>query len=106
MPPPSRQIGERNRRLERACFTSPRERKISISRSRQVSSVLSFAARSEAEVVPPPTLTRLSDSRMPCVGTGARLELRVREFTPIQAISDDRRPYSIFGQRFITTLIP
>src|SRR6201999_4574192 len=73
---------------------------------RQVASVLFFAARSEAVVDPPPTLTRLSDNRMPCVGIGARLELSVRELTPIQAISDDSRPYSIFGQRFITTLIP
>ena len=30
----------------------------------------------------------------------------VRVLTPIQAISDDSRPYSIFGQRFITTLMP
>ena len=43
---------------------------------------------------------------MPCVGAGARLELSVRELTPIQEISEDRRPYSILGQRFITTLIP
>ena len=26
--------------------------------------------------------------------------------TPIQEISEDRRPYSIFGQRFMTTLMP
>jgi len=36
----------------------------------------------------------------------ARFELSVREFTPIQEISEDRRPYSILGQRSITTLIP
>ena len=30
----------------------------------------------------------------------------MRELTPIQPISDDSRPYSIFGQRFITTLRP
>jgi uncharacterized protein (TIGR00369 family) len=30
----------------------------------------------------------------------------VRVLTPIHAISDDSRPYSIFGQRFITTLRP
>src|SRR5262249_13562282 len=84
----------------------PRGQNDLVSQSRQVSSVLSLVARSEADVEPPPTLTRLSDSRMPCVGIGARLELSVRELTPIQAISDDRRPYSIFGQRFITTLIP
>ena len=36
----------------------------------------------------------------------ARLEDSVRELTPIQEISDDRRPYSIFGQRFITTFRP
>jgi len=72
----------------------------------QVRSFLFFAARSEAAVSPPPTLIRLSDSRMPWVGIGARFELRVRELTPIQEISEDSRPYSIFGQRFITTLIP
>src|SRR3954449_1102124 len=69
-------------------------------------SLLFFAARSEAAVWPPPTLIRLSDSRMPCVGIGARFELSVRELTPIHEISDDSRPYSIFGQRFITTLRP
>src|ERR1700675_3982830 len=36
----------------------------------------------------------------------ARFEESVREFTPIHEISDDRRPYSILGQRFITTLRP
>src|SRR5579872_402375 len=72
----------------------------------QVRSVLFFEARSAAAVVPPPTLVRPSDSRMPWVGIGARLELKVREFTPIQEISDDSRPYSIFGQRFITTFMP
>ena len=36
----------------------------------------------------------------------ARRELMVRVFTPIQAISDESRPYSIFGQRFITTFMP
>src|ERR1700722_12515515 len=36
----------------------------------------------------------------------AFLALIVRVLTPIQAISEERRPYSIFGQRFITTLIP
>ena len=30
----------------------------------------------------------------------------MRELTPIQEISDDSRPYSIFGQRFITTFRP
>src|SRR5438128_1806965 len=103
---PSRQDGEGNLRLECACFALPRGEHDCISRQRQLSSVLSLAARSEAEVAPPTTLTRLSDSRIPCVGTGARLELSVRELTPIQAISDDSLPYSIFGQRFITTLIP
>src|SRR5882757_5021533 len=76
-----------------------------VSRPRQVSSVLFFAARSEATVLPPPRLIRFSDSRWPCVGIGARFELSVRELTPIQEISDDSRPYSIFGQRFITTLM-
>src|SRR6195952_3875422 len=73
---------------------------------RHTPSALSFAARSEASVSAPLPLMRLSDSRMPLVGIGARFELRVRELTPIQEISDDSRPYSIFGQRFITTLIP
>src|SRR5262249_48389223 len=36
----------------------------------------------------------------------ARLEESVRELTPIQEISDERRPYSIFGHRFMTTLKP
>src|SRR5947208_10248646 len=69
-------------------------------------STLSLAARSEAGVSPPVRLMRLSDSRMPLVGIGARFELSVRELTPIQEISEDKRPYSIFGQRFITTLRP
>src|SRR6266404_8683404 len=43
---------------------------------------------------------------MPWVGIGARLELSVRELTPIHEISEDSRPYSIFGQRFMTTLRP
>jgi hypothetical protein len=30
----------------------------------------------------------------------------MRELTPVQPISPDRRPYSIFGQRFITTFTP
>src|SRR5260363_427520 len=70
-----------------------------LSQMRQVGSLLSFAARSAADVAPPPTLVRFSDSRMPCVGIGARLALMVRELTPIQEISDDSRPYSILGQR-------
>src|SRR5215470_3939699 len=69
-------------------------------------SLLFFAARSEAAVEPPPTLVRFSESRMPWVGIGARLALMVRELTPIQEISDDRRPHSILGQRFITTFSP
>src|ERR1700743_2428956 len=73
---------------------------------RHEASFLFFAARSDAAVSPPPTLIRFSDSRMPWVGSGARFELSVRELTPIQEISDDSRPYSILGQRFITTLIP
>ena len=79
---------------------------MSVSRQRYDVSFLFFAARSDAVVAAPPRLVRLSDSRMPCVGIGARLALMVRELTPIQEISDDSRPYSIFGQRFITTLIP
>src|SRR5581483_1438321 len=69
-------------------------------------SLLFLAARSDAAVSPPPTLVRLSESRMPWLGMGARFELRVRELTPIQEISEDSRPYSILGQRFITTLMP
>src|SRR5215472_9955799 len=72
----------------------------------QEASFLFFAARSEAAVVPPPTLIRFSESRMPCVGIGARFAEMVRELTPIQEISDDKRPHSIFGQRFITTFTP
>src|SRR4051794_4448620 len=71
-----------------------------------VSSLLFFAARSEAVVSPPPTLMRFNERRMPRVGIGARFELNVRELTPIHEISEDRRPYSIFGQRFMTTLRP
>src|SRR5581483_1636404 len=73
-----------------------------LSQMRQDGSDLFFAARSEAVVAPPPTLMRLSESRMPCVGIGARLALMVRELTPSQEISDDSRPYSILGQRFMT----
>ena len=52
-------------------------------------------------------VVRLSDMRCtPLPRSGARLELSVRELTPIQPISDDSRPYSIFGQRFMTTLMP
>src|ERR1700743_3191971 len=73
---------------------------------RHEASFLFFAARSDAAVAPPLTLIRFSDSRIPWVGIGARFELSVRELTPIHEISDDKRPYSIFGQRFITTLSP
>src|ERR1700745_1766694 len=73
---------------------------------RQDASLRFFAARSAAVGDPPPTLMRLRESRMPCVGSGARLALMVRELTPIHEISDDNRPYSIFGQRFITTFSP
>src|SRR5437016_12849539 len=48
-------------------------------------------------------------SRMRCTPDPkvcGRLEDSVREFTPIHEISDERRPYSIFGHRFITTLRP
>src|SRR6202045_5540408 len=69
-------------------------------------SFLFFAARSDAAVSPPLTLIRFSESRMPWVGTGARFELSVRELTPIHEISEDNLPYSIFGQRFMTTLRP
>src|SRR4029077_9294483 len=36
----------------------------------------------------------------------ARLEESVRELTPIHEISDEKWPYSIFGQRFMTTFKP
>src|SRR6202042_2224921 len=77
-----------------------------VSQWRHETPFLFFAARSDAAVSPPPTLIRFSESRMPWVGTGARFELSVRELTPIHEISDDSRPYSILGQRFITTLSP
>src|SRR6185312_14908986 len=86
--------------------THCRVREANPSQLRQLCSLLFLAARSEAAVSPPPTLIRLRDRRMPCVGAGGRFELSVRELTPIQEISDDSRPYSIFGQRFITTLMP
>src|SRR5258707_2295660 len=74
--------------------------------SRQASLFLFFAARSEAVVSPPLTLIRFNESRMPWAGIGARFELSVRELTPIHEISEDSRPYSILGQRFMTTLRP
>ena len=37
--------------------------------------------------------------------SGARLRM-IPEFTPLQDNSPPSRPYSIFGQRFITTSIP
>src|SRR5260370_26560622 len=73
---------------------------------RHVRSRLFFAARSDALVSPPLTLIRFNESRMPWVGIGARFELSGRELTPIHEISEDSRPYSIFGQRFMTTLRP
>src|SRR3984885_15345978 len=77
-----------------------------VSQLRHERSFLFLAARSDAAVSPPPTLVRFSESRMPWVGTGARFELSVRELTPIQEISEDSRPYSILGHRFMTTLRP
>jgi hypothetical protein len=74
-----------------------------VSYLRHARSLLFFAARSDAFVSPPLTLMRLSESRMPWVGIGARFELSVRELTPIHEISEDSRPYSILGQRFMTT---
>src|ERR1700754_3995700 len=72
-----------------------------------VPGVVSCAARSAASVKPPDIVGRFSDMRCtPLPKSGARLELSVREFTPIHPISDDKRPYSILGQRFITTFIP
>src|SRR5215470_8165329 len=69
--------------------------------------ILSFCARIVASVVPPVVVTRLSAMRwMPRPNSWAFLAVRVRVLTPIQAISDDSRPYSIFGQRFITTFKP
>src|ERR1700676_1034014 len=66
-----------------------------VSHLRHESSLLFFAARSDALVSPPLTLIRFKESRMPSVGIGARFELSVREFTPIHEISEDSRPYSI-----------
>src|SRR5712671_891165 len=77
-----------------------------VSHLRHVRSLLFFAARSDARVSPPLTLIRFNESRMPWVGIGARFELSVRELTPIHEISEDSRPYSILGQRFMTTLRP
>jgi len=55
----------------------------------------------------PVMVERLSDIRCtPLPKSGALFELKVREFTPIQPISEDSLPYSILGQRFITTLTP
>src|SRR5436305_14842085 len=49
----------------------------------------------------------LSDMRCtPLPISRARFELSVRELTPIQPISDETPPSSIFAQRFITTLTP
>src|SRR5205823_14909606 len=63
-----------------------------------------FCARTAASVAPPATVMRLSAMRwMPRPNGRAFLAVSVRVLTPIQAISEDRRPYSIFGQRFITT---
>src|SRR5262245_38120586 len=60
-----------------------------------------------ASVAPPASVTRLSAMRwMPRPNSCAFLAVMVRVLTPIHAISDDRRPYSSFGQRFITTLRP
>ena len=57
--------------------------------------------------VDPPAMVIVSAMRwMPRPNSCAFFAVRVRVLTPIQAISDDRRPYSIFGQRFITTLRP
>src|SRR5262249_25574661 len=72
-------------------------------RARQRSS--SRNARSAAGVAPPAVVIRSRDMRwMPRPEMCARFDERVRELTPNQEISDDSRPYSIFGQRFITTL--
>src|SRR6202171_149711 len=95
-------------------FTACAERSCSLcniceriaSHLRHARSFLFFAARSDAVVSPPPTLIRLRESCMPWVGIGARFELSVRELTPIQEISEDSLPYSILGQRFMTTLRP
>src|SRR4051812_9946047 len=63
---------------------------------------LSFSAASArvaASVAAPASVVRLSDIRwMPRPESCAFLEESVRVLTPIQAISDDNRPYSIFGQ--------
>src|SRR5258708_13967100 len=90
---------------ERACFFCRVPRRF-VSYLRYERSLLFFAARSDALVSPPPTLMRLSESRMPWVGIGARFELSVRELTPIHEISEDRRPYSFLGNRFLPPLSP
>src|ERR1700735_5220250 len=61
--------------------------------------------RSLADVSPPGAEGRSERRWRPPV-LAAFLALIVRVLTPIQAISEERRPYSIFGQRFITTLTP
>src|SRR5262245_505768 len=67
----------------------------------------SLKARSAAAVAPPEEVVRSSDMRwMPRPASGAFFDDRVRELTPSHEISEDRRPYSIFGQRFITTFRP
>src|SRR3981081_4885136 len=74
---------------------------------RQSPPLSSRKARSAPGVAPPAVVVRLSDMRwMPRPEICALLDVSVRELTPIQEISDDSRPYSIFGQRFITTLMP
>src|SRR5260370_32943042 len=66
-----------------------------------------FCARTVASVAPPANVIRLSAMRwMPRPNRRAFLAVSVRVFTPIQAISEDRRPYSIFAQRFITIFSP
>ena len=57
-------------------------------------------------LVVPPRRDRAPCAGRPCRRSCARFEESVRELTPIQAISEDSRPYSIFGQRFITTFSP
>src|SRR5438270_10618417 len=70
-------------------------------------SLPSREARSVASVEPPAVVVRLSDMRWtPPPIILAFFEESVRELIPIQEISDESRPYSILGQRFITTLMP
>src|SRR5262249_25436558 len=65
-----------------------------------------LTARWAAWVAPPAMVVRLSAMRWIPRPSCAFFAVMVRELTPIQEISDDRRPYSILGQRSIHTFRP